>query len=102
MKQILQVPSFLALFVGFGAGLAFGQTDADELRQWVEYRNGEISLDFDRTPLEFALYAIQARTGFQIVIPTSSDARLLNLRLRRQPFEPAIRSLISTIGSVPW
>ena len=98
MTKILQALSFLALFAGVSAHRASAQSDADEFRQWVDYRDGEISLDFDGTPLAFALYAIQARTGFQIVIPTSSDARLLNLRLRRQPFEPAIRSLILTIG----
>lgn len=98
MKQILRVFFFLSVFVGLYVSHASGQADADEFRRWVDYRDGEISLDFDRTPVEFALYAIQARTGFQIVMPQSSDARLLNLRLRRQPFEPAIRSLISTIG----
>jgi hypothetical protein len=98
MRQILQATSFIALMFGLSVNHAAGQTEADEFRQWIEYRDGEISLDFDRTPVEFALYAIQARTGFQIVIPASSDARLLNLRLRRQPFEPAMRSLISTIG----
>lgn len=78
---------------------ASGQTTEDEYyRQWVDFRDGEISVDFDQTPVVFALHAIHAKTGFQIVIPSPSQARVLNLRLRRQPLEPAIRSLISTIG----
>ncbi|MBM4297638.1 MAG: hypothetical protein FJ143_07855 [Deltaproteobacteria bacterium] len=75
------------------------QTEADEYyQQWIDYRNGEVSVAFERTPLQFALHAFQARTGFQIVVPSTSEARLVSLRLERQPLEPAVRSLISTIG----
>lgn len=78
---------------------ALAQTEAEDFyRPWVDYRNGEISVDFERTPINFALYAIQAKTGFQIVIPSASSAQLVNLRLQRQPLEPAVRSLISNIG----
>ena len=78
---------------------ALAQTEAEDFyRPWVDYRNGEISVDFERTPITFALYAIQAKTGFQIVIPSASNAQLVNLRLQRQPLEPAVRSLISNIG----
>lgn len=99
MKRHLQAVTLLALFLGLSGNNAFGQTDANDVyHQWVDYRDGEISFDFDRTPVVFALYAIQAKTGFQIVIPPSSEVRLVNFRLRRQPLEPAIRSLISTIG----
>jgi len=70
----------------------------DFYQQWIEYRNGEISVAFDQTPLPFALHAILARTGFQIVIPSSTETKTLNLRLHRQALEPAMRSLISTIG----
>jgi hypothetical protein len=75
------------------------QTGSDDFyRQWVDYRNGEISLDFDQTPVPFALHAIHAKTGFQILIPSPSETRMVNLRVQRQPLEPAIRALISTIG----
>lgn len=70
----------------------------DFYREWVDYRNGEISLEFDQTPLQFALHAIQEKTGFQIVIPSPGQHGMVNLRLRRQPLEPAIRTLISSIG----
>ena len=70
----------------------------DFYRPWVDYRDGEISVDFERTPIDFALYAIQAKTGFQILIPSASNTKLVNLRLQRQPLEPAVRSLISNIG----
>lgn len=91
--------SLLAAFVLLSSTSAAGQNNSDDFyRQWVDYRDGEISVDFDRTPIPFALHAIQARTGFQIVIPSPTEPRVLNLRLQRQPLEPAIRSLISTIG----
>lgn len=99
MKRSLQAIPLVLLFFGLGNVFAWGQTEADDFyRHLVDYRDGEVSFEFDRTPIVFALYAIQAKTGFEIVMPSSSDARLVNFRLRRQPFEPAIRSLISTIG----
>ncbi len=53
---------------------------------------------FNQTPLPFALYAIEAKTGFQIVVPSNSEVKLVDLKLERQPFEPAMRALISTMG----
>jgi hypothetical protein len=99
MKICLRIiPRLAALFL-LSSEPAAGQTTADEYyRQWVDYRDGEISVDFDQIPVMFALHVIHAKTGFQIVIPSPSQARVLNLRLQRQPLEPAIRSLISTIG----
>lgn len=98
MKTCLRIILGLALLL-WSSESALGQPTADEYyRQWVDYRDGEISVNFDRTPVVFALHAIHAKTGFQIVIPSPSQARELNLRLQRQPLEPAIRSLISTIG----
>ena len=99
MKTCLRIIPGLAALILLVSESAIGQTTADEYyRQWVDYRDGEISVDFDQTPVVFALHAIHAKTGFQIVIPSPSQARVLNLRLQRQPLEPAIRSLISTIG----
>jgi len=78
---------------------AGAQTGSEDFyRQWVDYRNGEISVDFDQTPVPFALHAIHAKTGFQIVIPSPGERGMVSLRLLRQPLEPAIRTLISTIG----
>jgi hypothetical protein len=87
-----------ALILLHSASAAAQNASDDYYRQWVDFRDGEISVDFDRTPIPFALHAIHARTGFQIVIPSPAEPRVLNLRLQRQPLEPAIRSLISTIG----
>ena len=88
----------------FGLILWNGTTNAGEssgedlYQQWIEYRDGKISISFNQMPVGFALYAIHAKTGFQIVIPSSGEIKLVNLKLDRQPFEPAMRSLISTIG----
>ena len=99
MKRSLNAMAFLACFLLLSASPTSGQSQPDDFyRQWVDYRDGEISLEFDQTPVLFALYAIEAKTGFQILVPSISNARLLNLRLTKQPLEPAIRSLISTIG----
>ena len=98
MKTSLRIIALVVLIL-WRCAPAGAQTGADDFyRQWVDYRNGEISVDFDQTPVPFALHAIHAKTGFQIVIPSPSEARMVNLRLQRQALEPAIRELIWTIG----
>ena len=78
---------------------AHAQTDANDFyRQWVDYRNGAVSLAFDQTPIPFAISALHATTGFQIIVPSVSDIKVVNLKLHQQPLEPAVRSLISSIG----
>jgi hypothetical protein len=92
--------------IGFALALAFSsvqqafpQTIADTLyRESVEYEDGKISVDFDQTPLAVALGAIQIKTGLQITVPPATESKLLNLRLSRLPLEPAVRSLIASIG----
>jgi hypothetical protein len=92
--------------IGFALALAFSsvqqafpQTIADTLyRESVEYEDGKISVDFDQTPLAVALSAIQIKTGLQITVPPATESKLLNLRLSRLPLEPAVRSLIASIG----
>jgi len=75
------------------------QSDGEDYyQQWINYRDGEISLAFERTPIRFALHAFQVRTGFEIVVPSTLEAKAVSLRLDRQPLEPAVRSLITTIG----
>ena len=64
----------------------------------VEYRDGEISVAFEQTPVAVALSAIEARTGLQIIVPAAAENNLVSLRLNRQALEPAFRSLISSIG----
>jgi hypothetical protein len=87
------VPVFL------DAQQAFPQEVADTLyRERVEYEDGKISVDFDQTPLRVALNAIQIKTGLQITVPPTTESKLLNLRLSRLPLEPAVRSLIASIG----
>jgi hypothetical protein len=85
------------VFLSFG--LAFPQAVDDSFyREWIEYQDGKISVAFDRTPIEVALNIIQAKTGLQIVVPSSKEERLLNLRLSKLPLEPAVRSLVASIG----
>jgi hypothetical protein len=66
--------------------------------QWVEYRDEQISVVFDRIPVLAALHAIRQKTGFEFSLPSSLDSRLLNLRIERSPLEPAVYSLLSNIG----
>jgi hypothetical protein len=81
------------------ATMVGAQTNTDDFyRQWIDYRDGEISFAFEQIPMQLALYAFHARTGLQIVVPSTTQAQLVNLRLDHQPIEPAVRSLISTIG----
>jgi hypothetical protein len=78
---------------------AFPQEPVDTLyREQVEYKDGKISVDFDQIPLAVALNAIQIKTGFEITLPPATGSKLLSLRLNRLPLEPAVRSLITTIG----
>ena len=99
MKQLLKLGFFLAPLAMASVAPVLAQTDAEDFyQQWIDYRNGEISVAFERTPLQFALHAFHARTGFQIIVPSTTEAKVVSLRLDRQPLEPAVRSLISTIG----
>jgi hypothetical protein len=87
------------LLAPLAAAAAFAQSgDEDFYQQWVNIKDGEVSVAFNRTPVQFALDAFHAKTGFSIVVPASTESKTVNLRLHRQPFEPAVRSLISTIG----
>jgi len=67
-------------------------------QETVEFRDGEISVAFEQTPVVVALNEIEARTGFQIIVPSAVENKLVSLRLDRLPLEPAFRSLISSIG----
>ncbi len=99
MKKHLRVAFLASALMPWSITTAVAQSSSDEFyRQWVDYRDGEISVAFDQTPVHFALQALQAKTGFQIVIPSTSETKVVNLRLDRQQLEPAVRSLISTIG----
>lgn len=96
MKNYLKLAIPLA---ALAASSAFAQSnDDDGYRPWVDIRNGEVSVAFNETPVSFALDAFHAQTGFHIVVPPSTQSQTVNLRFHRQPFEPAVRSLISTIG----
>jgi hypothetical protein len=78
---------------------AFAQLVEDPFyRERVEYQDGKLSVDFDQTPLEVALNAIQVKAGVQIIIPPATEHKLLNMRLSRLPLEPAVRFLIASIG----
>ncbi len=99
MQYSIKIAVLLALLASADQGRVLAQSDVDDLyRPWIDYRNGEISVAFEQTPVPFALHAFHARTGFQIVVPASTEPQLVSLRLNRQALEPAVRSLISTIG----
>ena len=99
MKCFVQVGFSLALLLFVGFGSAYPQSGVDEsLREWVEYRDGEISVTFRQVSVEFAVNAIHARTGFQIVVPPEANSKTLSFYLRGIPIEVAMRSLISSIG----
>ena len=99
MQYLIKLAVLLALLTAALPLQVSAQSDVDELyRPWIDYRDGEISIAFEQTPVTFALHAFQARTGFQIVVPASAEPQRVSLRLNRQALEPAVRSLISTIG----
>ena len=99
MHTKLMLGSLSALVWLMAANTSLAQNKEDDLYQpWVQVRDGEISMTFNQTPVPFALYAIHAQTGFQIVIPANAQTKVVSLRLSRQRLEPAVRSLISNIG----
>ncbi len=99
MKTYPFLFSLLTLLATSSMSPAHGQSDLDDFyRRWVSYENGSISLQFEQTPVAFALSALHATTGFQIVMPTPPGTKVVNLKLNQQPLEPAIRSLINSIG----
>jgi hypothetical protein len=99
MKPYLSLMPLFGLVSTLFISPAYSQSnDNDFYRPWVDYRNGAISLAFERTPIPFALSALHATTGFQIVIPPASDKKLINLKITEQPLEPAVRSFITSIG----
>ncbi len=67
-------------------------------RQGVEYQDGAISLAFAQAPVALVLHEIRAHTGVQIIVPATAQHKLLNLRLSRLPLEPAVRSLLTSMG----
>jgi type II secretory pathway component GspD/PulD (secretin) len=98
MKPYLSLMLFGLLSTLFISPAHSQSNDNDFYRPWVDYRNGAISLAFERTPIPFALSALHATTGFQIVIPPASERKLINLKINQQSLEPAVRSLITSIG----
>jgi hypothetical protein len=99
MKYLLSMGTILTFLALSSGAPVFADNEAEEFyKHWIDYRNGEISVAFERTPLDFALHALKVRTGVQIVVPAATEAKVVSLRLERQALETAIRSLISTIG----
>jgi hypothetical protein len=99
MRNFAKTGFSLILLPFLGMSPAFAQSEDDEFfRPYVDYRDGAISVTFTQVPVEFAVHAIRARTGFQIVVPREAHGRTLNLRLRELPLELAMRSLIFSIG----
>jgi hypothetical protein len=99
MKKISKIVSVAAVLgcAVIEAALAQSSEEAS-YQEWVEYRDEQISVAFDQIPVLVALHAIRQKTGFQFNLPSSADSKLLNLRLERSPLEPAVYSLLSSIG----
>ena len=99
MKRNVRVMSLFGLVSTLLISPAHSQSDTEDFyRPWVDYRNGAVSLAFVQTPIPFALSALHATTGFQIVMPPASDKKLINLKISEQPLEPAVRTFITSIG----
>lgn len=99
VKNLWTSALVFALLTFFSTGPAFPQEiDDAEYQQWVDYRDGQISVAFAHIPVPIALTAIRARTGLEIILPRASEARSLNLRLSQLALEPAVRSLLFSIG----
>ena len=99
MKKLSIIASVAAVLVCVAIKSASAQLSEDATHyHWVEYRDEQISVAFDQIPVLVALQAIRQKTGFQFNLPSSADSKLLNLRLERSPLEPAVYSLLSTIG----
>ena len=96
--RIISLLAALLLLMSQSVSAMAETPEDDSYHQWIDYRDGKISILFDQLPVQFALYAIQAKTGLQIMIPSNNTTKVVNLKLDRQPLEPAMRSLISTIG----
>ena len=99
MKKYSIIASIAGVLATVGIQAAGAQTSEEAFYpQWVEYRDDHISLAFDQIRVVDALDAIRQKTGFQFTLPSSADSKLLNLRLERSPLEPAVHSLLSSIG----
>lgn len=99
MNKTKKLGLILASLVLWGALPAYPQElDDVSSHEAMGYRDGEISVTFEQTPVVVALNVIEAWTGFQIIVPAAVESKLVNLRLNRLPLEPAFRSLISSIG----
>lgn len=99
MKKITKIASVAGVLAFVGIQAAFAQTAEEAFyQQWVDYSDDRISVAFDQIRVAEALDAILQKTGFQFILPSSADSKLLNLRLERSPLEPAVYSLLSNIG----
>ena len=99
MNKTNKLGFMLASLVLWGALPAYPQElDDASSHEAMGYRDGEISVTFEQTPVVVALNVIETWTGFQIIVPAAVESKLVNLRLNRLPLEPAFRSLISSIG----
>ena len=99
MKKFTKIASVAGVLAFVGIQAAFAQTAEEAFyQQWVDYRDDRISVAFDQIRVAEALDAILQKTGFQFILPSSADSKLLNLRLERSPLEPAVYSLLSNIG----
>ena len=99
MKSLSIMGLSLTLLAFSGIEPVLAEVEEDSIyHEWVQYRDGKISVAFDQIPVEVALNAIHAKTGVQVILPSATESKSLNLRLSRLPLEPAMRSLITSIG----
>lgn len=99
MKTVVGIALTISFSIFSASRFAYGQQVDDYVPgQWVTFQDGEISAAFRGMPVHFALNALHAKTGLQIEIPKFAADRLVNLRIDRQPLEPAVRAVIFSIG----
>src|SRR3970282_1054134 len=95
MNKTKRLGLILVFLVLWGAPAGYPQEFDDAFsHEAVKYRDGEISVAFEQTPVVVALNVIEASTGFQIIVPAAGEKNLVNLRLHRLPLEPGFRCFI--------
>ena len=98
MKTLLHARWLLPLLLLVSKPVASQEIGDAFYQEWIDYRDGEISMAFYQTPVELALDAIRAQTGLQIIVPPAVGNQLLSMQVNRLPLEPAVRSFITYIG----
>jgi hypothetical protein len=66
-------------------------------QQFVKYEKDSVSLAFTNLRAAEAAYLMRSTTGIAITLPTSTQTKLINLRLERAKVDHAVRSLLTAL-----